>query len=198
MTEYQKFKNLLEYFVSHLEWCENNDTLFEGYDKYIKPLESNFAKTGLGYKGQAIQDQIKKWELYGNYIACINIIPNYGNYKAKTSYINWKDSWFNVKAIWEDTHIDALYLAKDEEATAKSVMKFSKQELGLFDNKEPNNNLVSFFDKYKSFIMEKQTERYINLLKANKNIILTGAPGTGKTFLAKQINSKTANWGEDR
>lgn len=29
--------------------------------------------------------------------------------------------------------------------------------------------------------------RYIDLLKANKNLILTGAPGTGKTYLAKQI-----------
>ena len=28
---------------------------------------------------------------------------------------------------------------------------------------------------------------YIQLLKANKNLILTGAPGTGKTYLAKQI-----------
>ena len=27
----------------------------------------------------------------------------------------------------------------------------------------------------------------VNLLKSNKNVILTGAPGTGKTFLAKQI-----------
>lgn len=30
-------------------------------------------------------------------------------------------------------------------------------------------------------------ESYINLLKANKNLVLTGAPGTGKTFLAKEI-----------
>ena len=31
---------------------------------------------------------------------------------------------------------------------------------------------------------------YINLLEANHNLILTGAPGTGKTYLAKQIAQK--------
>ena len=33
----------------------------------------------------------------------------------------------------------------------------------------------------------KQYEKYIKLLEANKNLILTGAPGTGKTYLAKEI-----------
>lgn len=33
----------------------------------------------------------------------------------------------------------------------------------------------------------QEMQEYIDLLKANKNLILTGAPGTGKTYLAKQI-----------
>lgn len=37
---------------------------------------------------------------------------------------------------------------------------------------------------------DKSMENYIELLKSNKNLILTGAPGTGKTYLAKNIASQ--------
>lgn len=37
---------------------------------------------------------------------------------------------------------------------------------------------------------EQGMQKYIDLLKANKNLILTGAPGTGKTYLAKEIADK--------
>ena len=36
-------------------------------------------------------------------------------------------------------------------------------------------------------------DKYIQLLKTNKNLILTGAPGTGKTYLAKQIAKQILN-----
>ena len=36
-------------------------------------------------------------------------------------------------------------------------------------------------------IMESKYQKYIDLLETNKNLILTGAPGTGKTFIAKAI-----------
>lgn len=36
-------------------------------------------------------------------------------------------------------------------------------------------------------MIRKEMEEYIALLKSNHNLILTGAPGTGKTYLAKEI-----------
>lgn len=52
-------------------------------------------------------------------------------------------------------------------------------------------------------IIEKETEtmsaydNYIELLKENHNLVLTGAPGTGKTYLAKQI-AKTMGCTEEK
>lgn len=66
---------------------------------------------------------------------------------------------------------------QDNEIKEKSIPEFSlaawnntKQIQG--DTKMPEQNNIS---------------QYINLLKENRNLILHGAPGTGKTFLAKKI-----------
>ena len=40
-------------------------------------------------------------------------------------------------------------------------------------------------------------DKYTQLLETNKNMILTGAPGTGKTYLAKQIAKKMLNVDSD-
>lgn len=51
------------------------------------------------------------------------------------------------------------------------------------------DNLVG--DKIKKYIKEMETkekvEQYAEVLRHNHNLILTGAPGTGKTYLAKEI-----------
>ena len=58
----------------------------------------------------------------------------------------------------------------------------------LYELKSYNPNDKKVIDEVLYYINSggKMTE-YIELLKSNKNLILTGAPGTGKTYLAKEI-----------
>ena len=78
--EYKNFKSLLEYFVAHLEYVANNcDVSHHGYKKYIQPwVDSNkFKKTGTGYNGQKIQNQIADWEQYSVGKIAINCTPQF-------------------------------------------------------------------------------------------------------------------------
>ena len=53
------------------------------------------------------------------------------------------------------------------------------------------DNIDKLLKKYSGNMhMENLKENCIKLLKENYNIVLTGAPGTGKTYLAKQIAAK--------
>lgn len=87
------------------------------------------------------------------------------------NFLDIKDksiSWNNNCAYGEANRIPALYELKSDNPNDKKVI----DEVLYYINSGG-----------------KMTE-YIELLKSNKNLILTGAPGTGKTYLAKQVASK--------
>ena len=74
-------------------------------------------------------------------------------------------------------------LGGSQMATIKEI----NQKYGLEKMKEIDNNSDLYKKTAIEFNTQKNMDNFVDLLKNNKNIILTGAPGTGKTYLAKQI-----------
>ena len=69
---------------------------------------------------------------------------------------------------------------------------YSEQE-GIFKINADSRMLEKFKinnQNTKNYMERNNYQMYINLLKKRKNLILTGAPGTGKTFMAKAIASE--------
>ena len=76
----------------------------------------------------------------------------------------------------------------------------SKQPAAVYQLYEINPADKSIIEQIKSIIRQensKMKNEIYELLKNNYNLILTGAPGTGKTYLAKQIAAKMI-FGEDK
>ena len=161
-NDYKKFKQLLEYFVAHLEYCATNNKHNRGYDKYIKPFEEsgNFKRSGKSYEGWAIENQIQEWKSYeGKGEIFITINATY--YERRGSYLHWKGTGLNIIARWNES-IDKIitlaiekYQRKADEKGSWEDLKISEaiEDIGLFDDKEPNDKLQRFFDKFNELIM---------------------------------------------
>ena len=201
MDRYSQFKHILEYFVAHLEWIQNGDTSGIGYAQYIAPLvgKPNFKTSGHGYRGGNIQKGISRWEQFAEGIVCINVQDQFGkkDFTTKKCYLNWRGTGVNVIAHWAAGHLESLevinYLFwEDPPIWEPGVITKSIKEIELFNGKEEaNEDLISFFDAFSNLLKQNTVmagnQDLINTLYSNYNIILNGAPGTGKTYLAKNI-----------
>lgn len=189
---------------------------YDQYIKPIEPFDGKHTMaTGQGYEGDRIQKQIQEWEEIDNHIIRINVQPNFGSYASKKCYLNWEHTGINIFCNWNNNTIDSISIGYgywwNKPTTYNIIMTKSVAELGLFTN-DTNSALDELYNRYvveindyddgkglyyqeeyeyykKNKTMEamKKIEPYVVLLKNNHNLILTGAPGTGKTYLAKQI-----------
>lgn len=87
-------------------------------------------------------------------------------------------------------------LVKEEDWIDNSfqIMKFLKKQLGETIHRRTLWDLYTHLKNsdYKSNMNKEKRnanmlDKYVSLLETNKNLILTGAPGTGKTYMAREI-----------
>lgn len=212
MNELQRFKCILEYFVAHLEYIQTNSISIKGYSDYIASKLPLYPVTGHGYKGESIQQHIEQWADFHLGYICINIQGNYGhNYTTKKCYLNWyakqsdESTGYNILTQWQKDRVFKLQLSNYKYWLDPPVWEDSTEmtisELGLYDKKEPNEKIKCFFAEFYSYIQDytkfKTMEPIIHFLETSHNIILHGAPGTGKTHLTKEIAS-TMHCSEDQ
>lgn len=104
------------------------------------------------------------------------------------NYAIYVDRWFffdeqqKEKGVNRNGVQDAV-INGDQYATIKEI----KPEFALKKIEEINKGTELFKTLKQEFEMGANVKDICNLLEANQNLILTGAPGTGKTYLAKQM-----------
>ncbi len=187
-----KFKHILEYFCSHLLYIVTKQEDVPGYDTYLKKYvdQKDFKKSGQGYKGDGIQKQISQWENLSCGKICISV---YGaSPKGSVTYLHWDKTGHNISANWKNDNIESFQL--DEflsNGNRVSGKKFSIEELGLFDNEAPNENLIQF---YKSFVKmlnqhngEPKYRSYKTAIKSKPFPLLAGISGTGKSRIVREL-----------
>lgn len=209
------FKHLLEYFCAHLSYIVTNDKSVKGYDTYLKKYVDNgtFKISGHGYKGDNIQKQIEAWEKYDYGRVCINV---YGSsFQSYATYLHWEGTSHNISLNWDGDTISSLqlveYIEKPKSKWVPTNIKYTLDELGLFDGKDANPTVKSFYEEFAAMLSKKVSIPQIpfdindlikailstnliysdNLIKrlayslmTKPFVILSGLAGSGKTQLA--------------
>lgn len=110
-----------------------------------------------------------------------NNIIGRGIVKSDYIYDSSQEDFYHIRKI-EWTHIGKWELGNIVQKTLTDITKnpdyVNKIEAMIVEGKVEETKSNSYNDMYKA---------YINLLLNNHNLILNGAPGTGKTYLAKQV-----------
>lgn len=126
-----------------------------------------------------------------------------GNGSGKIPYICYKFSnarWATIRTTFENYKMTTARVTLWDEIGQKEQetgQSYNLVDMDLFSDNPPNEYLKQFYDDYMSYknemdpmlesgIVKEITEKLVK----SKNIILRGAPGTGKSYLAKAIASK--------
>ena len=180
------------------------------------PVECSGSK---GDDTDSLQSYIARWSRYGSDKVIIKVLGLQTlKEEPKGWYLKWAHaSGANIKTRWRQNHLERFYLNVCIITTDyPQDTEVAIGELGLFDGLGPNQAVKDFLEAFVQLkgkfyemweakqggenngvnngselkVGNRLVDELQELITSNKNLILTGAPGTGKTYLAKQLACK--------
>ena len=140
--------------------------------------------------------------------------PKNGNGYIKSPYFGYRlsdidNSWINIRCGFQSFELTEFKIVKwySENRDEELGHKYFVKDLELESTGKPSDTLKEFYDYFTSFYRELEKKdinmleninKYSNILLQSKNLILRGAPGTGKTYLARQIARELTGGNEEQ
>lgn len=184
------WNSFLSQSIMSIGWNHTDYTNFT-----IREIEQEYKDDVTAIKAFSVFNQIKD----GDVICCTN--NNFGlwgigialsqyKYKKKIHYAGIDEDGYES---YYSHYIDVAWLCFKEQGyiitDEFNILPSEKQwpPYGTLNQREDIPQYISRYLLQNNNMENNKYEKYIKLLEANKNLILTGAPGTGKTYLAKAI-----------
>lgn len=186
------------FFIRNIMAIGWKDTDYTNYS--IKMIEEDYTNDPTAIPAFTLLKHIQE----GDIICCTNnahglwgigIAVSSYKFQQKIHYAGKDKGGFDS---YYSHYIDVAWLCFNEKGYIRmSELKIQPPEkqwqpYGTITQKIIPQYIYKYLLRYNNNNMKdpNQYKQYINLLEANKNLILTGAPGTGKTYLAKEIAKK--------